>query len=181
MLSDLHPEELIDKLPLEPGMQVVDFGCGTGFLAIPIAKKILPGGKVLAIDIVPEYLESLKLKANNLNLNYSLVTKCVDLTSKEATGLKEDSVHGVVMANVLFQNNAKNKKTILEEAKRILRPDGFLLLVDWRSEELPLSDNIYPLEKDSLLGLLAETGFSLTKELSLKTTTQIAFLFSKTI
>ena len=179
MLSDLRPEELISKLPLEPGMQVVDFGCGTGFLAIPIAKNILPGGKVLAVDIVPEYLEALKLKANNLNLNYSIVTKCIDLIAPEATGLKEDSVGGIVMANVLFQNNPKNKMAILAEAKRILRPDGFLLLVDWRSEELPLSDNLYPLEKESLLGVLAEAGFSLTKELSLKTTTQIAFLFSK--
>ncbi len=180
MLSDLHPEELISKLPLESGMQVVDFGCGTGFLALPIAQNILPGGKVLAIDIVPEYLEALKLKANNLSLNYSIVTKCVDLTAPEATGLKENSVHGVVMANVLFQNNSQNKKAILQEAKRILRPDGFLLLVDWRSEDLPLSDNLYPLEKDALLGLLSEAGFGLTKELSLKTTTQIAFLFSKT-
>ena len=181
MLSDLRPEELISKLPLEPGMQVVDFGCGTGFLALPIAKNILPSGKVLAIDIVPEYLETLKLKANNLNLNYSIVTKCIDLIVPEATGLKEDSVGGVVMANVLFQNNPKNKMVILAEAKRILRPDGFLLLVDWRSEELPLSDNLYPLEKDDLLGVLAEAGFSLTKELSLKTTTQIAFLFSKAV
>jgi ubiquinone/menaquinone biosynthesis C-methylase UbiE len=179
MLSDLRPEELISKLPLEPGMQVVDFGCGTGFLALPIAKNILPNGRVLAIDIVPEYLEALKLKAINQNLNYSIVTKCVDLITPEATGLKDSSVEGVVMANVLFQNNSQNKATILKEAKRILRSEGFLLIVDWRSGDLPINDNFYPLDKEALLELLGKSGFILNKELSLKTTAHIALLFSK--
>ena len=84
------------------------------------------------------------------------------------------------MANILFQNNAAGKKTLLEEAKRILRPDGFLLIVEWHIEDLPPSENLYPLSKEDIIKLLTDSGFTLTKELSLRTTTHWAFLFSKT-
>lgn len=180
MLSDLRPEELIAKLPLEPGMQIVDFGCGTGFLTLPIAKRIAPNGRVLALDMVPEYLETIRLKANDRKLNYSVSTKCVDLTTVNSTGLSISSVWGVVMANILFQNNADGKKALLDEAKRILRTDGFLLIVEWHIEDLPPSENLYPLSKEDILKLLTDSGFTLTKELSLSTTTHWAFLFSKT-
>ncbi len=180
MFSDLKPEELVNKLPLESGMQIVDFGCGTGFLTLPLAKKVAPNGRVLALDLVPEYLETVKLKADNQKLSYSVITKCVDLTASNATGLNPSSIGGAVMANVLFQNNEDGKKALLQEAKRILRPDGFLLIVEWHIEDLPPSENLYPLSKEDILKLLADSGFTLTKELSLSTTTHWALLFSKT-
>jgi len=179
MLSDLHPEELVSKLPLEPGMQIVDFGCGTGFLTLPLAQKISPNGRVLAIDIVPEYLETVRLKANNQKLGYSIVTKCADLTAPEATGLNQASIGGAIMANILFQNNETDKKTLLAEAKRILRPDGFLLVVEWQITDLPPDEHLYPLTKDDMIKFLEEAGFTLTKELSLSSTTHWALLCSK--
>jgi len=179
MLSDLRPDELISKLPLEPGMQIVDFGCGTGFLTLPLAQKISPNGRVLAIDMVPEYLETIRLKADNQKLGYSITTKCVDLTLPEATGLSQSSIGGVVMANILFQNSETDKKALLTEVKRILRPDGFLLVVEWHIEDLPSDDNLYPLSKEDIIKFLTESGFTLTKELSLSSTTHWAFLFSK--
>ena len=179
MLSDLRPDELISKLPLEPGMQIVDFGCGTGFLTLPLAQKISPNGRVLAIDIVPEYLETIRLKADKQKLSYSIVTKCVDLTLPESTGLSQSSVSGVIMANILFQNTEVDKKALLNEVKRILRSDGFLLVVEWQIEDLPPNSNLYPLNKEEMLKFLADSGFTLTKELSLSSTTHWAFLFSK--
>ncbi|HPS28611.1 MAG TPA: class I SAM-dependent methyltransferase, partial [Candidatus Paceibacterota bacterium] len=176
---DLRPDELIGKLPLEPGMQIVDFGCGTGFLTLPLAQKISPNGRVLAIDMVPEYLETIRLKADNQKLSYSITTKCVDLTLPEATGLGQSSIGGVVMANILFQNSEADKKALLTEVKRILRPDGFLLIVEWHIEDLPLDDKLYPLSREDIIKFLTESGFTLTKELSLSSTTHWAFLFSK--
>src|SRR6202034_3198551 len=42
---------IIENLNLNPGMKVLDAGCGPGRLTIPIAKKVGPQGEVVAMDI----------------------------------------------------------------------------------------------------------------------------------
>jgi len=41
--------ELIDALPLEPGMRVLEIGCGPGVAAREVARRVAPG-HVLAVD-----------------------------------------------------------------------------------------------------------------------------------
>ncbi len=55
--------EIIRHLGLEPGMQVLDFGCGPGRLAIPLARQVGPGGEVTAFDIQPAMLARVQAKA----------------------------------------------------------------------------------------------------------------------
>ena len=51
MTSKLSPRlmEIVDALPLEPGMRVLEIGCGPGAMAREIAGRI-GNGYVLAID-----------------------------------------------------------------------------------------------------------------------------------
>ncbi|PSJ54981.1 SAM-dependent methyltransferase [Kumtagia ephedrae] len=51
MTSDLSPRlaAIVDALPLEPGMRVLEIGCGPGAAARAVAARI-GGGHVLAID-----------------------------------------------------------------------------------------------------------------------------------
>ncbi len=42
---------IVRNLELQPGMKVLDVGCGPGRLAIPIARQIGPQGEVVALDI----------------------------------------------------------------------------------------------------------------------------------
>jgi len=54
--GDDHPNEakrLLDYVPLASGQSVLDIATGTGLLAIPAAKSILPNGKVIGVDISP--------------------------------------------------------------------------------------------------------------------------------
>ncbi len=57
------------RLDLKPGMRVLDAGCGTGRLAIPIAKGVGPEGGVTAVDIQPGMLEIAKKRAKAANLD----------------------------------------------------------------------------------------------------------------
>src|SRR5215467_15010574 len=41
---------IVGRLELEPGMAVLDAGCGPGRLAIPIARQVGPQGEVVAMD-----------------------------------------------------------------------------------------------------------------------------------
>ncbi|WP_309889931.1 methyltransferase domain-containing protein [Archangium sp.] len=42
--------EAVDALPLRPGMRVLEIGCGPGAAAREVARRLGPGGHVLAID-----------------------------------------------------------------------------------------------------------------------------------
>ena len=54
---------IISHLSLQPGMSVVDIGCGPGRLTIPVAKFIGNSGEIVAIDIQPGMLQIVKKKA----------------------------------------------------------------------------------------------------------------------
>ena len=57
--AEEHTTQMVDLLNLKPGQVVADIGAGTGYLSRRLAEKIVPGGKVLAVDIQPEMLELL--------------------------------------------------------------------------------------------------------------------------
>ena len=60
---------IIQHLDLQPGMNVLDFGCGPGRLTIPIAKQISRAGQVTALDIQAKMLDRNHAKARAENLN----------------------------------------------------------------------------------------------------------------
>lgn len=47
-------EALIDAAQLSPGEHVLDVGCGAGAITLEAARRVRPGGSVLAIDISPD-------------------------------------------------------------------------------------------------------------------------------
>jgi SAM-dependent methyltransferase len=59
---------IVERLELEPGMAVLDAGCGPGRLAIPIARQVGPQGEVVAMDIQAGMLERAREKAAAANL-----------------------------------------------------------------------------------------------------------------
>ena len=59
---------IVERLELEPGMAVLDAGCGPGRLAIPIARQVGPQGEVVAMDVQAGMLERAREKAAAANL-----------------------------------------------------------------------------------------------------------------
>jgi ubiquinone/menaquinone biosynthesis C-methylase UbiE len=59
---------IIQHLDLEPGMAVLDVGCGPGRLTIPVARQVGPRGEVVAMDIQPGMLSRAREKAQAANL-----------------------------------------------------------------------------------------------------------------
>src|ERR1051325_7308924 len=53
---------LIEALKFKPGEMIADIGAGTGYLTRRIAPKILPRGKVFAVEIQQEMLDLLTNK-----------------------------------------------------------------------------------------------------------------------
>ncbi len=162
MFSD--PENNIKQFALAPGMLVADFGSGSGFYSMAIARAVSPGGKVFAVDIQKDLLQKLKngAKQNNLN-NIDIVWG--DLEHLGGTKLRESSLDAVVICNLFFQ--IENKDGLCLEAKRILRPNSRVLVVDWSGSFA----GIGPQEKDvvpkmKMTNLFQDHGFKLDREIS---------------
>lgn len=128
----LNIEKILNELELRSDMVAVDFGCGSGGWAIPLAKR-LENGKVYAIDILEEPLSALSSKARLGNiLNIETIRSNIEKEGGSRLGIT--SVDLVLMTNLLFE--CEDKKKIFEEAKRILRPGGQILTVEWRKDAL---------------------------------------------
>jgi len=105
---------------------IFDFGCGSGGWALPLAKK-LEEGKIYALDILEEPLSALRARAK-LEKNFNIETIRADIEKR--TPLSSNSVDLVLMTDLLFE--CEDKKMVLEEGKRVLKPGGVLLIVDWK-------------------------------------------------
>lgn len=60
---------IVDHLGLDPGMNVLDAGCGPGRITLPLAKSVGPSGKVVALDGEEEMLVKVRKKALTACLN----------------------------------------------------------------------------------------------------------------
>lgn len=129
----LNPSQVLKHLKLRKDMVACDFGSGSGGWVLPLAKK-LAEGKVYAIDILREPLSALQGKANLEKLS-NIITIQSDLESKAGLKLEDSTSDLVLMTNLLFQ--VENKKSVLEEGKRVLKKRGKILIVDW-DEDSPL-------------------------------------------
>ena len=164
----LNPTEVVKLLPLKEGMVVADFGCGNGYFSLEIAKKIKPTGKVIALDIWKPSLEALNFRAKLEGLNNIIETRWANLEQINGSTLPDNSCDLVFIANILFELEKKN--VIIEEAKRILKPEGFLAVIEWEPEKLPNKNFLFPITKTETLELVEKLGFKLERELSLSVT-----------
>jgi len=162
MFSD--PENNVKQFGLAPGMQVADFGSGSGFYAMAAAKVVAPSGKVFAVDIQKDLLQKLKngAKQNNLS-NLDIIWG--DLEHLGGTKLRESSMDAVTACNLFFQ--IENKDALCLEIKRILRLNARVLIVDWGGT----FGGIGPQPKDviskmHMTALFQDHGFKLDHEIS---------------
>jgi ubiquinone/menaquinone biosynthesis C-methylase UbiE len=56
LLFDRAASELLDFVGVEPGERVLDLACGTGAVTRHAARRVAPGGQVIAIDVNPGML-----------------------------------------------------------------------------------------------------------------------------
>ena len=123
----INPIEILNQIGLRPDMVAADFGCGAGGWVIPLA-KILKDGRVYAIDVQEEPLSALEGKLKMFDIK-NVVTVRSDVEKVGGSKIPEGSCDIVLMVNLLFQVDDKGE--VFKEAKRILKENGRVLVVDW--------------------------------------------------
>ena len=152
----LNPSEVLKRLELKKNMIAADFGSGSGGWAIPLA-KILEEGKVYAIDILEEPLSALRAKVKIEKL-FNIETRKADL--EKGTTLLSDSCDLVLMTNLLFE--CQDKKSVLKEGERVLKPGGKILVVDWK-KDAPFGPKGREVLPEEIIKLAEEIGLELEK------------------
>jgi len=126
VINILNIDGILNRLSLTSDMVVADFGCGAGFLTIPVAKKVKQG-LVFAIDIQSPPLSVLKSNCMFLKLNNVQIIRS-DLEKPRGSKLQDSSVDLALLINTLFQIDKKD--AIIQEAKRVLKTQGKFVVVD---------------------------------------------------
>jgi ubiquinone/menaquinone biosynthesis C-methylase UbiE len=137
---------------------LVEVGCGYGTFSIPAAKKIK--SILYAFDIDEEMLEIVKQKLKNELINNFILEQRDVLT--QTTGLPDNSVDYVMLFNILHHESPDD---FLNEAHRILKPNGKLGILHWRSDvETPRGPHlaIRP-NPDQILHWIDKEKFSINK------------------
>lgn len=128
---------------------VLDLGCGTGALAIPIAQR-LGSARVVAVDGDPDVLDIGRSKPGGDLVEW------VEGYADDVP-LDDGTVDSVVTSLVLHHLPLHSKLAALIEARRVLRPDGQLVLADWAKPQDPVMSAAF-------FGLQLLDGFDTTSD-----------------
>lgn len=116
------PEETIRMLGIDAGHMVLDYGCGIGSYAIPVAKLVGNEGCVYALDIHPIAIDRVRKRAERENLK-----NVETIHSGLETGLENASLDYILMFDVYSW--IPNKRALLKELHRVLKSTGKMSMI----------------------------------------------------
>lgn len=160
--------ELLAAVLSDPRPRVVlDMGCGTGTLIAELT-QMDPSLQIVGIDGDEDVLARARKKTASVSERVRL-----SRGSADALPLDDSSVDAVIASLLLHHLPAKSKLGALEEAHRVLRPHGRLLVADWGRPRDPIMraafftlqlldgfENTRDHAAGRLPSLIAQAGFS---------------------
>lgn len=150
---------VLANLGVKPGMTVCDMGCGNGYYTLKLAELVGTDGAVLAVDIQPEMLHLLELRAKELGVTNVRPIQGTILNP----GLPDGEVDLILCVDVYHEFSQPAE--MLAAMRRALKPDGLLVLVEFRAEDpaVPIKP-LHKMSKAQILKELLPNGYRLVKE-----------------
>ncbi len=122
-----RPQQLLEALQLPPDSVVADIGAGSGYISARLA-RILPLGKVYAVDIQPEMVQLLQ----NRQRRQWLPNLQPVLGSDTEVNLAEESLDLVLMVDAYHE--FAYPREMLDSIFAALKPGGQVVLAEYRAE-----------------------------------------------
>ncbi|HEV2382173.1 MAG TPA: class I SAM-dependent methyltransferase [Terriglobia bacterium] len=124
-----HPGIVIDALGLRDGDVVADLGAGSGYFTFRIAPRVGKAGKVLAVEIQDEMLETIRQRAAALK-----ATNVEEVKGSETDpNLPARGVDLVLMVDVYHE--LAYPFEVMTKVREALKPGGRVVFVEYRKED----------------------------------------------
>ncbi|MHB1406666.1 MAG: class I SAM-dependent methyltransferase [Desulfitobacteriaceae bacterium] len=152
----LPSQWILERFGLCPGQHLADLGCGYGYFTLRAAEMTGSYGKIEAVDIEKERLDFLESAATERQVGAQITTY---LAVGENIPLPDACVEAALIANVLHELH--NPGAYLHEAKRILKQEGQLWIVEWQKKETPIGPPLHERKSEAEWeSILSEAGFT---------------------
>jgi ubiquinone/menaquinone biosynthesis C-methylase UbiE len=116
---------LLEPAELAPGQIAIDYGCGPGGLAVELARRVAPNGRVHGVDLNKVFLERARARAQRDGVE-ALVEW--HQTDGERIPLGAGFADRLVCKNVM--EYVPDVAATLAEFRRVLRPGGLAHVID---------------------------------------------------
>ena len=137
-IQEEMPDEVVANMGLDPDDIVADIGAGSGYFSFRIA-KLVPDGKVLAVDIQPEMLQLIeRQKVQGGVSNIEGVLGEIDNPN-----LPLNSIDAAIMVDAYHEFS--HPFEMIDGIYNALRPGGRIFLLEYRGEDASVP--IRPLHK----------------------------------
>jgi predicted methyltransferase len=149
-------DRLLAACTLKPGMVVADVGAGTGFFTRRIAPKVLPGGKVYAVDITKAFLDHIEKTCREQKIENVKTVLC----TATSTELPADAVDLMFICDTYHHFEFPQKT--LASIRQSLRAGGKLVIVEFHKAG-KMADHVRG-DKKTTIDEIAAAGFKLLGE-----------------
>jgi len=119
-----------DLARIQPGEQVLDVGCGTGTLAMEVARRVGRAGRVAGVDPGTEQIARARAKAARRHLPVEFQIWVI-----EQLAFPDRSFDVVLSTLMIHHVPAPLKRQGLAEIARVLKPGGRLVMADFTHKE----------------------------------------------
>jgi ubiquinone/menaquinone biosynthesis C-methylase UbiE len=120
----------INLASIQPGEQVLDVGCGTGTLALIVARCAGRAGRVVGVDPSTEQIFRARSKAARRNVPVEFQIGVIEHLAFP------DQTFDVVLSTLMMHHlPAPLKRQGLPEIARVLKPGGRLIIADFKPKK----------------------------------------------
>ena len=151
-----NPTAILTLIGLKRGFTFVDVGCGPGFFTLPAAKLVGETGTVYGVDANAAAIRNLREKAieNGFDNVYATI------------GAAENTIVGEALADIVFfgivLHDFNDPAKVLKNARRMLKPTGTLVDLDWKKEPMQLGPPLpIRFSEKKATSLVRQAGFKI--------------------
>jgi SAM-dependent methyltransferase len=151
------PQEVIQALLLKPDAVVADIGAGTGYFSIRLARRLMPRGRVYAVDVEPDMVKYLEERARRERLG-----NVIAIAGKPEDPRLPDKVDVIFLVNVY--HHIGEREQYFKNLRPALKDGGRLAVIDYRvdaPEGPPPHTRIAP---ERVKAELKSAGYTLAEE-----------------
>ena len=157
--AEQKPEEVIKSLNIKKGDFIADIGAGSGYFAFRFARHVGASGRIYAVDINPDMILHLNRHIRDTGINNVATV----LSEANDPLLSANSIDLFFVCNTW--HHISDQSRYLTLMRKILKPGGRIVIVDYKKEELPVGPPPdMKMAREEVINGMQAAGFRLSRE-----------------